>query len=166
MSSPRQRQVTTIIVGLCAVLVFVSLGLSAWTFVRQSQADTIRAADKKSQATSQVATCFQQAKSAPDVVKILDQFSSQADLIDTLATNSIIANTQAIEATPGDPLNKVRRESLARLVPARSKLRATRPALTTFTNKTRANSPTQKSCSELAAKLGVDPTPFQPKKGK
>lgn len=135
---------TTSLVFICAWVVVGSLGLSAWTFVRQSQADTVRAADKKSQSTTQVGQCFQQVKTAPQVLRILG-------IVDILASNSIIANQQALEAQPTGPLAKTRRDSLARLEPARNDLRQ-------FIRRTAENAPTRQSCTALARTLGVDPS--------
>ncbi len=158
MTARRRNRLVQTLVGVCAVIVAGSLGLSAWTFVRQSQADTVRAADKKSQATTQVGQCFQQVRNAPQVLQILGLVDTQGQLIETLATNSIIANTEAIAATPGDPLNAVRRASLKRLEPARDKLRAGQPALRMFILRTAENAPTKQSCTDLAHTLGVDPS--------
>lgn len=157
-ASPRRRTLTTVLVFTCAVIVAVSLALSAWTFVRQSQAATVRTADEKARSITQVGQCFQQVKNTPQVLQILGLVNTQGQLIDTLATNSIIANTEAIKASPGDPLNPVRRDSLRRLQPARDQLRAGRPALTAFILRTAENAPTKKSCNDLAASLGVDPS--------
>ena len=44
MTSPRRRRLTTGLVFVCAWIVVASLALSAWTFIRQSQADTVRQA--------------------------------------------------------------------------------------------------------------------------
>ncbi len=142
--SAKLNQRASVVVGSCAMIVALSLGLSAWTFVRQSQADTVRAADKKSQSTTQVGQCFQQVKNAPQVLRILG-------IVDILASNSIIANQQALEAQPTGDLAKTRQDSLERLIPARNDLRA-------FIRRTAENAPTKQTCNELAANLGVDPT--------
>lgn len=145
-ASPRRRRITYAILAVCAVLVATSLGLSAVTFVRQSQADTIRTADRKAQAVSQVATCRRRVEDAPKVVRILG-------LVDLLATNSIIANKEALAtARPGDPLTPVRKASLRRLEPARDALRQ-------FIDSTVSEAPTAESCAELAQMLGVEPRP-------
>ncbi len=133
-----------LLVGMCAIIVMLSLGLSAWTFVRQSQADTIRAADKKAQAITQVGQCFQQVKNSPQVLRILG-------IVDILASNSITANQQALEAQPEGALAKTRRDSLSRLEPARNDLRQ-------FIRRTAENAPTKQSCKDLADRLGVDPS--------
>ncbi len=144
MSSPRTRKLTSVIVFICAWLVAASLGLSAWTFVRQSQADTIRAADKKAQSITQVSQCFQQVRNAPQGFLILG-------LLDDLATNSIKANRQALLAQPNSPLSKTRQASINRLVPPRRALRA-------YIKAQEKKVPTLKSCKAVAAKLGVDPS--------
>lgn len=151
MSSPRQRVVTSGIVGCCAVLVVVSLGLSAWTFVRQSQADTIRRADAKAQSTTKVSTCFQQVSNAPAVLGALR-------LIDTLADNSIKANRDALKtAKRGDPIRARAKASLGRIIPARA-------GLTKLIEQSEARVPKVADCYTLARDLNVDPKPFEPKK--
>ncbi len=131
------------ILGVCALIVLISLALSGWTFVRQTQSETIRVADKKAQSISQVSQCFTSVKNAPQVLRILG-------IVDILATNSIKANQAAIEADPGSPLTKTRQDSLDRLEPARNSLRA-------FIRRTAENAPTTQTCTKLAADLGVDP---------
>ncbi len=131
------------ILAVCAIIVLISLALSGWTFVRQTQSETIRVADKKAQSIAQVAQCFTSVKNSPQVLRILG-------IVDILATNSIKANRAAIEADPGSPLTETRQDSLDRLEPARNDLRA-------FIRRTAENAPTTKSCTELAADLGVDP---------
>ena len=134
-----------LLVGFCAVVVMLSLGLSAWTFVRQSQADTIRAADKKAQNLTKVSQCFQQVENAPKVLRILG-------LVDILATNSIKANKQALAVSPkNDPLRSTREQSLVRLVPARNNLRK-------FISQTTNQAPKKASCDRLAAQLHIDPS--------
>jgi hypothetical protein len=133
-----------VLVGICALVVFISIALSSYTFVRQSQSDTIRRADRKSQNISQVATCFQQVENAPKVIRILG-------LIDVLAANSITVTQQSLDATNADdPLRKTREQALARLIPARNDLR-------TFILQTSEKAPSRASCNELAVRLGVDP---------
>lgn len=145
MSAPQRRRLLTyILMGSCGLIVVVSLGLSAWTFVRQSNADAIRQADRKAQSTTQVGQCFQQVKNAPQVMRILE-------IVDILASNSITANKQALDASDaGDPLRATRIASLKRLVPARNDLRA-------FIRRTAEQAPTTKQCNQLADELGVDP---------
>ncbi len=136
-------------VRFMGVIVIVSFALSGWTVVRQSQAAAERAADKRAANTSQVARCYQQVRDSPDVLKILS-------LIDTLATNSILVNREALELGGDDPLRPIRRSSLRRLVPARKTLRA-------FIDRSTGTVPTLKSCDQLAASLQVDPKPFRNK---
>ncbi len=120
------------ILGVCAIIVLISLALSGWTFVRQTQSETIRVADKKAQSISQVSQCFTSVKTAPQVLRILG-------IVDILATNSIKANRA-----------KTRQDSLDRLEPARNDLRS-------YIRRTAENAPTAQSCAQLAADLGVDP---------
>lgn len=132
------------ILRFCAAAVVVSLGISAWTLVRQSQLDAVRTADRKAAAAAQVAGCYQQVDNAPRVLRILG-------LIDILASNSITANRQALATSPADdPLRPVREASLERLVPARDDLRG-------FIATTKKQAPTDASCRKLAGVLGVNP---------
>lgn len=150
MTEPGRSRRALVLVGVCAAVVVASLALSAITFVRQSQADTVRAADRKSQDTTLVGQCFSQVKNAPGFVRILG-------IVDILATNSIKANQQALDASgPNDPLRKTRQDSLRRLEPARQDLRV-------FIKRTKAGTPTTKACNTLAANLGVDPTKLNQK---
>lgn len=152
LSTPKRNKLVQGLVGACAVIVAISLGLSAWTFVRQSQADTIRQADVKAQNTTKVASCFTSVASSPAVIGALN-------LIDTLATNSIKANNAAIKEQPDSPLTATRKASLERLIPARRDLRK-------LIRQSKARIPKVAACFQLAAQLGVDPAPFQPKKGR
>ncbi len=131
------------ILAVCALIVLISLALSGWTFIRQTQTETIRVADKKAQSIAQVSQCFTSVKTAPQVLGILG-------IVDILATNSIKANQAAIQADPESPLTKTRQDSLDRLEPARNSLRA-------FIRRTAENAQTTQSCNKLAADLGVDP---------
>ncbi len=144
MTVERRIKKTQTLVFVCAWIVVASLVLSAWTFVRQSNADTVRAADRKAQSIAQVSQCFQSVKNAPQVLRILG-------IVDILATNSITANQEALAAQPTGPLAETREDSLKRLIPARNDLRA-------FIRRTAEQAPTAKSCMKLAARLGVDPT--------
>lgn len=131
------------VVAGCAVVVVISLALSVITIVRQSNADAVRSADQKARAVSQVSGCYQQVESVPKVLRILN-------LIDGLATNSILANQAALKSSPpDDPLVLVRKESLERLIPARADLR-------TYITQTEKQAPTKTTCLALAKKLGVD----------
>ncbi len=132
------------ILAVCALIVLISLALSGWTFIRQTQSETIRVADKKAQSIAQVAQCFTSLKTSPQVLAILG-------IVDILATNSIKANQAAIAADPNSPLTKTRQDSLARLEPARNNLRA-------FIRRTAENAPTAQTCQTLAGELGVDPS--------
>ena len=130
------------------IIVFVSFALSGYTVVRQSQAASERAADRKAANTSQVARCFQQVKDSPDVLRILG-------LLDTLSSNSILVNRQALELpAEADPLRRIRKQSLRRLVPARASLRR-------FIARSSASVPTVQSCDRMAADLHVDSAPFR-----
>lgn len=152
-ATTRRRVSTYLIVGSCAGIAALSLALSAWTFVRQSQADTVRQADVKAQNTTKVSTCFQQVANGPAVLGALR-------LIDTLATNSILANRAALRtAVPGDPIRARAKASLSRIVPARRDLRR-------LIAQSEAKVPKVAACFQLANQLDVDPTPFQPKKEK
>lgn len=136
-------------VRFLGVIVIISFALSGYTVVRQSQAAAERAADKKAANTSQVARCYQQVRDSPDFLRILD-------LLDALATNSIIANREALKLGGDDPLRAIRRSSLRRLVPARKNLRR-------FVERANASVPTLRSCDRLASSLDVSPAPFRKK---
>ena len=110
----------------------------------------MQAADRKSASTAQVNQCYVSVRNAPAVFRILD-------LIDVLATNSIIANTQALATSePNDPLTNIRRQSLERLLPARAQLR-------TFGAEAKVQTPTVSACHKLAQQLGVDDRKLRPK---
>ena len=134
-------------VRFLGVIVILSFALSGYTVVKQSQANAERAADKKAANTAQVARCYQQVRDSPDVLRILG-------LLDTLATNSILANRQALELDGDDPLRAIRKASLRRLVPARKALRK-------FIGRSSSSVPTLASCDQMARALDVDPAPFR-----
>lgn len=143
---------TVSIVRVLGVIVLCSFALSGYTVVKQSQASAERAADRKAANTAQVARCYQQVRDSPDVLRILD-------LIDALATNSIVVNRQALQLAPAaDPLKPIRKASLRRLVPARKTLRK-------FVARAEAEVPTIGSCDRLARDLHVNPAPFRKQKG-
>lgn len=144
-----QRTRTKVIVYVCGGVVLASFALSAWTFVRQGQADAVRTADEKARAVSQVESCRQQVASLPRVLRILE-------LVDVLATNSILANQQALETSPPtDALTPIRQASLRRLLPARADLRR-------YVKETKHRAPTRASCNRLADELGVTKKGAQP----
>lgn len=148
-SQQRRSRATFWIVFICAWVIVASLGLSSWTFVRQSQSETIRKADLKAQSSTKVSTCFNQVENGPAVLGALR-------LIDTLATNSIKANKAALKAQPTSPLTPSRKAALGRIGPARADLRR-------LIRQSQAKVPKVADCFKLAAQLGVDPKPFQPK---
>jgi len=142
-----ERRPTLTIVRTLGVIVVASFALSGWAVVKQSQASAERAADRKASNTSQVARCFQQVRDSPDVLQTLN-------LLDNLATNSIIANRQALKAD-GDPeLRRIRQQSLGRLIPARASLRK-------LIARSSSTVPTMRSCEQLASGLHVNPEPFR-----
>ncbi len=125
-------------------LAIASLAVGCVGFVRQSKSDAIRQADQKVQAVTQVNRCRQQVADAPKIIRILG-------LMDILATNSIIANQEAIETQPDSPLLGTRLDSLDRLRPARKDLRD-------YIESTKKQIPTVETCDDLARQLGVKPT--------
>jgi hypothetical protein len=139
----RGRPTTRVWLPALASVVVFSFVLSAWTVVRQQNEQSLRAADRKALATSQVSLCYQQAKTAPAVLKLLG-------LIDILASNSLDGNREALKlAGPNDPLRPVRLRSVARLVPARKNLAA-------FITLTKQRSPTNAVCHTLAIAKAID----------
>lgn len=137
----RSRSVTFWL-RIMGIVVIACFALVIWTIVRQSQAEAVRSADLKAQAVSEVSACFERVQNAPRVVRILD-------LVDLLATNSILANEAALIAEPEGELAPIRRDSLERLRPARADLRG-------FIASTKQSAPSMKDCRDLAVRLGVD----------
>lgn len=125
-----------------AVVVVLCFGISIYTVVRQTQADAVRTADRKAQAASEVGNCYQQVENFPRTLLILN-------LIDGLATNSILANQQALKADPDSELTPTRKASLERLVPARESLRD-------VIGIAEAQKPTREKCEKMALELGVE----------
>ncbi len=142
-----ERRPIVTIVRVLGIVVVCSFALSGYAVVRQSQASAERAADRKASNTSQVARCFQQVRDSPDVLKTLN-------LLDTLATNSIIANRQALEVASDPELRRIRQQSLARLLPARVSLRK-------LIARSSSTVPTMASCEQLASGLHVNPDPLR-----
>lgn len=145
-ASPRRRIVTNVVVGACAAAVAVSLGLSAWTFVRQSQADTIRQADAKAQNAAAVATCFQKNQAAPESIRLLKA-------VDIGFLNTILSTKAVLKSQPEPSLRKRRLQSL-------KTLREARKLIAGYIARTLRERPTKRSCLKLAAKHGVDPKPY------
>lgn len=131
-------------VWISTSLAIAALAIGCVGLVRQSQSEAVRLADQKAQAVTQVNRCRQQVTDAPKILRILG-------LMDILATNSIIANQEAIDAQPDSPLTDTRRDSLARLRPARQDLR-------NYISGTKEQIPTEATCDDLAKQLGVTPT--------
>ena len=142
-----KRRPTLTYVRFLGVIVIISFALSGWTVVKTSQASAERAADRKATNTAQVARCFQQVRDSPDVLQALG-------LLDTLATNSIIANQQALKTSLDPELRRIRRDSLARLIPARKSLRS-------LISRSQGAVPTMRTCDDMASRLHVDPVPFR-----
>lgn len=107
-------------------------------------------ADRRTQAalanTTQVASCITSARSAPNVLHLLD-------FLDVLANNSIISNESALKAQPTGPLVKTRKDSLRRLRPAL-------PTIEAFRLATERGQRTISDCKALASKLDVDINPL------
>lgn len=157
MPLERRIQRTRQVVAATTALSVVALALASFVLIRQSKSDAVRTADRKAAAVAQVSACYQQVDNAPKVLKLLGLIRSNSNLLDLLATSSIKANTQAIAATPGDPLNKIRQATIDRLTDPRNQLRADAPALDTYIAATRSQAPTDPDCRRLAQQLGVNP---------
>lgn len=131
-------------VRLMGVVVLCSFALSGWAIVKAARAEATQAAQTASGNTQQVATCYRQLDTIPDLIRVLG-------LIQTLATNSITTSKAALEIRePDDPLNKVSRDSIRRLTPGVG-------SVTRFIEQTRDNAPSEQECAHLAESLGVDP---------
>lgn len=147
-----------LVVGICGVVVAVSFALSLWAVIGQARASAIRAADRKAASVSQVSACYQQMSNAPKVLKLLGLIRTNSQLIDLIASNSIMASTDAISATPGDPLNTIRGQSIKRLTGPRNTLRRSLPALDGYIAAALKSAPKEADCRKLADQLGVKPT--------
>lgn len=108
--------------------------------------DADRRAQTKIANATQVTTCIVSARSTPNILKFLD-------LIDVLASNSIIANRAALAADPNGPLADIRKDSLHRLRPAASTIKSFREA-------TLRSRRTISDCKALAKKLDVEIAPL------
>ncbi len=125
--------------------------LTVWLYVlngREARAGALRAAAIKSAATSQVSTCFTAVRNAPVTHGFV---LAQAAIVD----NGILGNESALaRARPDDPLNPVRRASLARLRAAKANARSLRALIESST-------PSRAKCVTLAKKLKIDPQQFE-----
>lgn len=128
-----------------AGIAILTIGMIYLVSAKFSQ-DADRRAQQKVANATQVVTCITAARSAPNVLRLLD-------LLGVLARNSIIANQAALKTDPKGPLSKVRKDSLRRLRPSLSTISVFRKA----TIKSRR---TIAECRALATKLGVDIAPL------
>jgi len=109
---------------------------------RQAQEEANRAATAKAAAATQVGQCFTSVKNAP----VVNGFIRSHEAI---IENGLISNRASIAASPGDPLNQIRRKAIKRLMAAKANADELK-ALISSTAQSR------KSCLELAAQLHVD----------
>lgn len=131
--------------GLVAVVV-------ALFFINRdiSREQTREAAEQRASSVSQVSTCADAVRNAPDVEALIAAIRFNV-------SDRVAATKDAIRVAPeGDPLAKVRQESLVRL---RNQL----ARIDRLTAGFRKSTPTRAKCNALARKVGV-PIPF-PQKG-
>lgn len=127
--------------GLAAVVVALFI-----LFEQQSNETARRIAIQRSTAEASLSACVNGVKNAPVVAGFLDSHRA-------IITNSILATTAAIQASPAnDPLLPVRQASITRLQKA---LRNVDELDELVANTT----PTRARCDTLAATLGLPP-PF------
>lgn len=144
-----------IVLLFVCILVLFSKQINSQARERERAAADVAAATAQAKIANaaQVGSCVTAWRTAPNVLRILD-------LLDVLASNSIIANTAALQQDPGSPLTDVRKASLRRLAPAPGTIRVFRDA-------TLKDKRTLTECRALAKKLGVDIESFiRPKEGK
>lgn len=128
---------------LLAYLMLAAVVVSLFVlFGRTAREEAQRTASARAAATTQVGQCFTSVKTAP----VLDGF---IDSHEAIIDNSLAANRAAILASPGDPLNSVRRKSIVRLEAAQKNVMQLRTLIV-------AGTPTEKKCVDLARMLGVD----------
>lgn len=129
------------------ILVVAVSWLSIWSLhltLQQADENASRIASQKAQAQTEVTNCFQGVANGPKLVKLGNGLVAIAD-------NSIKANTAALAASSVDEnLNKIRRDSLRRLRPAKANFKA-------FVKSLKEATPTVTKCKKLAFALHVDP---------
>lgn len=131
-------------------LVMVIVGLFV-LFNRTAHEEAARAATAKSAGIAQVSQCFVAVRNAP----LVDGFIRSHEAI---IENGLLTNKASIAASPGDPLNPIRRRAIVRLTAAKANADELKRL-------TRATTPTRHSCVVLAGKLRVDPSRYtQPTK--
>lgn len=129
-------------------LVFVMVWLFFLNRQTAEQA-AARQAQQKAANTAQVADCYQALRNAPALMGILDS-------VDLLAESSMKSSKAALQADPDSLLTPVRRASIERLERARE-------GVAVFAKAMVEQTPTLPECNHLAARLGVDPSPYMPK---
>ncbi len=147
---PRSRAVLTSLGFWVVIAYFVLAFVVVWLYVlngREARAGAARAASIKSAATAQVSQCFTSVRNFPLTKGFVD---GQLALID----NSLIGSRSALKAQPNSPLTQTRKNSIRRLTRDRA-------AAVKLQNLILKNTPTKKKCLALAAKLRIDPQPFE-----
>lgn len=113
----------------------------------RSRDDAARAAQMRASNLSQVAACYTSVKNAPVVAGFLQGFYAIDD-------NSIANSREAIREHPHDPLNKIRRTSIANITVARVNLDSLSEVI-------EGTTPTIPKCRALARRLAVDYRPYE-----
>lgn len=115
-------------------------------FSKTNREESARQAVKHSADQAKVTACAASARSAPVLEEVLRS-------IRNLATNSLLTNEAALDATPAnDPLTIPREQSVIRAKKAQA-------ALGAFLARVKARTPTLASCRALARRLGAQVPP-------
>lgn len=129
-------------------IAYFALLLTGLYLFNQRQDENARRADQaRSAAVAEVTSCYTALRDGPDTVKLLS-------LVVFLADNSIRANSAALRTSASPELQRIRRASIARLLPQRETARR-------FVRRVQEATPTLAECKARARTLGIDPKPIR-----